>query len=593
VELQWTTQSDPYSSLFDDIYYAEESGLEESRYVFLLQNGCAEKFSTNEQTVIGELGFGTGLNFFATFDLWRKTSRPNASWLHYISCEKFPLSPEQIRKALSRWPEISHLVELFLEKYQNYSPGFHRIRFERDRLTLTLLIGDASQSLKQLRAKIDAWYFDGFSPRKNPEMWSEEIFQEVAKLSNPGATFATYAAAGFVRRHIQMAGFSVEKFKGFGRKKDMVKGRIEKPAVAIRPRSTSAIVIGGGIAGVSTAAALAKRGCKVYLLERESIAARASKNQSANTLPSLTKKPTSLSRFSWAGFFYLRNQTQLHGDGIVQLVQSEEKLERYKQSLQHLQLPSAVAHLIDAQAASDTAKVELQNDALYLPTAGHLDIPQFCDGLLKESGGRVQVLTEFAISRIERSTGLWRAYSAEGTVIEADEMILAAAHSISNLVPPAVLPLRKVRGQAALISCKKLSALATTLCFDGFVTPKLTNHFHFLGATYDNESTTLEVCESDNDALVEKLCRAIPSISRSDIHLEKNWVEYRTNVPGMDPVLGRLNAMPGAPYIATAFSSRGTLYAPLAGEVIASDFYGEPSPLENDLLRALSPDRFA
>jgi tRNA 5-methylaminomethyl-2-thiouridine biosynthesis bifunctional protein len=222
----------PFSTEFDDIFFADEDGLAESRYVFLGQNALPDRWAQSvDSFTIGELGFGTGLNFFATVDLWKKFSDlRKAKRLNYLSFEKYPLTAPTISAVMARWPELETIKNEFLSKYSGApTNGLHRFEFKNENISLILAIGDAVDMLDQIPAdlKIDAWFLDGFAPRKNPEMWSSEIFQKVVNISNDRATAATYTSAGWVKRNLQAAGFTVEKFKGFGRKRDMLKGIVD------------------------------------------------------------------------------------------------------------------------------------------------------------------------------------------------------------------------------------------------------------------------------------------------------------------------------------------------------------------------------
>lgn len=226
MKLTWKDSNQPHSEEFDDIYYAEEDGLEESRYVFLGKNELPERFTGIERKfTVAELGFGTGLNFLATWDLWRKSNKGERAWLDFISCEKFLLSKEQLAQALSRWTEINPLSERLVRDYGKPENDVIEISFDEDRVSLKILVGNALDCLRKQSFASDAWFFDGFAPRKNPDMWSHDIFTEVTRLSAPSVTFSTYTSAGFIRRDLQSLGFHVEKFQGFGRKRDMLRGR--------------------------------------------------------------------------------------------------------------------------------------------------------------------------------------------------------------------------------------------------------------------------------------------------------------------------------------------------------------------------------
>ena len=95
-----------------------------------------------------------------------------------------------------------------------------------DDVCLTIVEGDARETLPSWDGQADAWFLDGFSPAKNPELWEESLLTEVARHTPLGGTAATYTAAGFVRRGLSSAGFAVERVAGFGRKRHMTRARL-------------------------------------------------------------------------------------------------------------------------------------------------------------------------------------------------------------------------------------------------------------------------------------------------------------------------------------------------------------------------------
>lgn len=212
--LDWRDDSIPVSRRFDDPYFSLAGGLEETRHVFLAGNGLPERFRDGFH--IAELGFGTGLNLLATLMLHRGHGH-----VHYTSFEAFPLTAADIARALTAFPELAPIAEPFLSQWAS---GARVLRFAN--LTATVILGDARETLSQWDGKADAWFLDGFSPAKNPELWSPALMQEVARHTAPGGTFATYTAAGHVRRSLAEAGFAVERQPGFGRKRHMTIGRL-------------------------------------------------------------------------------------------------------------------------------------------------------------------------------------------------------------------------------------------------------------------------------------------------------------------------------------------------------------------------------
>jgi len=225
--LQWKGQT-PVSTQFDDVYFSAENGLAESTYVFIEGNNLPERFKRQtDPFVLYEMGFGTGLNFLNIFRLWKCFQ--NKFPLNFVSCEKYPLKITDMENALGVWPELQAEVEPFLQKYpaEKLGEGWHHLEIVAG-LTLNLFVGEGLTMLKTAATEglkpADGWFLDGFSPAKNPDMWSVDIFDAMAKLSKPHTTFATFTAAGFVRRGLQDVGFEVQKVKGFGCKRDMTVG---------------------------------------------------------------------------------------------------------------------------------------------------------------------------------------------------------------------------------------------------------------------------------------------------------------------------------------------------------------------------------
>ncbi len=214
-ELDWRDNAIPVSRRFDDPYFSLAGGLAETRHVFLGGNDLPARFRDGLQ--IAELGFGTGLNLLATVLAHRGPGE-----LHFTSFEAFPLPPVAIARALEAFPETAPLAPAYLAQWSGQDGPLRRLQFPG--LTATILIGDARETLPAWTGRADAWFLDGFSPAKNPELWSPELMAEVARHTAPGGTFATYTAAGHVRRALSEAGFTVTRQPGFGRKRHMTTG---------------------------------------------------------------------------------------------------------------------------------------------------------------------------------------------------------------------------------------------------------------------------------------------------------------------------------------------------------------------------------
>ena len=218
-DLKWDDNGVPVSSRFDDPYFSVDNGLDETRHVLLGGNDLPARFCDGFH--VAELGFGTGLGFLTTVQAWQEAG--TLGHLYFTSFEAFPMTALEMARALSAFPELTELAGPLVDQWAvktqliQYAPN----------VTLEVVLGDARQTLPNWSSKADAWYLDGFSPAKNPELWTPELMQDVADHTTPTGTAATYTAAGFVRRGLRDAGFQVERIGGYGRKRHMTVAKFE------------------------------------------------------------------------------------------------------------------------------------------------------------------------------------------------------------------------------------------------------------------------------------------------------------------------------------------------------------------------------
>lgn len=626
--LMWERGHTPVAGRFGDIYYSRDGGLAESRHVFLAGNELPHAWQQKDCFCIVELGFGTGLNFLATWDLWRR-ARTHGSRLHYIAVEGFPLTAAEMRECLAPWDEVNALARALVTVYPEPQRGFHRVfpaleRGEAGDVALTLLYGDAKEMLGQLEARADAWFLDGFAPEKNPEMWNGEVFSQMARLSKEGASAATYSVAGEVRRGLDAAGFDVARAPGFGAKREMLKARFRggaqpsalQPWFAPAPHSPArghAAIIGAGLSGAHTAAALARRGWRTTIIERhEGLAAEASAVPRAVMAPRLTAAPAFDGRFYAAAWRYalaMRDGAHAHV-GSLQL-EDGTNAARFEEIVASGVLPgSHIAH-VDAAEASDIAGMSLKHGGLYFPQGGWQQPRDICATLTAQTELRLGA----EAAALTHTGGRWRIDDAAGRVItEADAVILGNAHGMKRFRETAWLPLEARRGQLTLAPTNaRAEALRTVLLYGGFLTPA--HHgVHVLGATFDME-TDVDVRAGDHMRNINDLSRILPDLFAPSADLG-GFAAVRCMSPDHLPMVGPLpeygayledfaslrhghpwarypNAryQPGL-YVLTALGARGAVSAPLAAELLACHITGEPWPLERDLVTALHPARF-
>ncbi|RBW53168.1 tRNA (5-methylaminomethyl-2-thiouridine)(34)-methyltransferase MnmD [Ruegeria sp. A3M17] len=211
-ELTWTEDQIPVSDRFDDPYYSLQNGLEETRHVFLAGNDLPVRFTPGFH--IAELGFGTGLNMLTVWSEWERSGQTTP--LTFTSFEAYPMRPADMSRALAAFPELAPWSDRFLAQWEGGTCDLGTLRLE-------VVKGDARQTLQAWEGAADAWFLDGFSPAKNPELWGADLMQQVADHTATGGTAATYTAAGFVRRGLEDAGFTITRTPGYGRKRHMTR----------------------------------------------------------------------------------------------------------------------------------------------------------------------------------------------------------------------------------------------------------------------------------------------------------------------------------------------------------------------------------
>ncbi len=637
-DLTWMDGDQPFSTRFADVYFSRDSGLEETRHVFLQHNQLTERWralTTGEHFCIAETGFGTGLNFLAAWQLWNACAPPD-TYLHFVSTEKYPLSQTDLQRALSIWPELRAYADELLVQYRDLTAGWQHFSLGAGRITLTLLIGDLFDTLPQLDAPVDAWFLDGFAPARNPQMWQPALYQRMAELSRPGATVATFTSVGDVRRGLQAAGFAMRKVKGYGRKREMLCGQLEqsppkawqapwfaRPDTAVERR---AVVIGGGLAGACSAHALARRGWHVTLLERQAeVAQAASGNPQGILYCKLSPHHPPLSRFVQSSYQYslrLLARALPEGPGswqqcgVLQLGGDAREQQR-QQGLATQGYPTSFLQALDASQASTTAGVAIEHPGLWFPGGGWVSPPTLCQTLLQHP--LIEVKTHSQALQLQRVDTQWTVLDPQGkTLASAAHVVLCTAQDTGSFSQSTHLPLKAIRGQIThLPTTRDSAALRTVLCADGYISPSREGTHH-LGASFRFDRLDLEPSSEEdqhNLQLLEKLSPALhQTLQQAPISGAR--VGLRCTSPDYLPLIGPLtdasdfahayailgkdaSARPDSPapwhdglYVNIAHGSRGLISAPLSGELLAAWMGNEPLPLPRELAEAVHPSRF-
>ncbi|MBO3274436.1 bifunctional tRNA (5-methylaminomethyl-2-thiouridine)(34)-methyltransferase MnmD/FAD-dependent 5-carboxymethylaminomethyl-2-thiouridine(34) oxidoreductase MnmC [Pseudomonas schmalbachii] len=636
-QIDWDENGQPTSRAYGDVYFSRASGLDETHHVFLDGNRLPRRFAelpAGGRLCIGETGFGTGLNFLCAWALFDRLAPADAR-LHFVSVEKFPLALADLQRALALWPDLAPWADPLLEQYVGIHPGFQRLVFAGGRVILTLLLGDVLETLPELDARVDAWFLDGFSPAKNPEMWTAGLFTQMARLSAPGATLATFTSAGFVRRGLIEAGFRMERVKGFGQKREMLVGDFigaaqdsAKPWYTRPPRPTGpreALVIGGGLAGCASAASLALRGWQVTLIERHAgLAEEASGNPQGVLYLKLSAHGTTLSRLVVSGFGYtrrllqrLQRGSQWDACGVLQLAFDEAEGKRQAQLA--AAFPGTLLQSLPRDEAERIAGVGLPAGGLFFPEAGWAHPPALCQWLAERPNIRILRQQEVHLQREENG---WSAWAGDERIASAPVAVLATAAEVRNFPAAATLPMKRIRGQITrLPATAESGALATVVCAEGYVAPPR-NGEHTLGASFDFHSDDLQPTTEEHRGNLDLLREISPDLldrldgERLDPATLEGRAAFRCTTPDYLPLVGPLaepeafasayavlgkdaRQVPDAPcpwldglYLNSAHGSRGLISAPLSGELLAAWLDDEALPLPRAVAEACHPNRF-
>ena len=649
-KIHFNQENTPVSDKFDDVYFSNQDGLAETHYVFLEGNQLWERWVNYQEAhfVIAETGFGTGLNFFAVTTLFREFRQkyPDSPLkrLYFISFEKYPLLLDALQQAHLAYPQFSHLAQHLQQHWLNPIQGCYRFHF--DETTLDLWFGDVAENLPQLgdymNGKIDAWFSDGFAPSKNPDMWNEQLYQQMFRFTKPQGTFATFTAASAVRKGLENAGFNIKKRKGFGKKRECLSGQKthEKPTALSAPwfqgqpanlKEQDIAIIGGGIASLCTAISLVKRGAKITIYcEDEQTALNASGNKQGAFYPQLSDDNERNIRFYIHAFAYghqflqwaIQQQIKFEHEFCgVALCAYNEKAESKLNKIAKLNLPSDLYQSLNQTELSEKVGLPLPFRGGFIPQGAWLaprQLVQHTFAFLEKQG--VQIKTLQKVTALSQTENGWQITTAENKTFCHEVVVLANGHKLTDFEQTQKLPLYPVRGQVSQIpTSANLLKLKTVLCYDGYLTPvDQAKASHCIGASHVRDNATREFSLTEQQENQQKIQRNIPEEWTKEVDTSGNLarIGVRCSVRDLTPMMGAVPHFSAQQtqyqnlfnlrrrkqpieqaenypnlYLIGALGSRGLTSAPFLGETLASLIYGEPLPMSEDLIHNLMPNR--
>ena len=602
--LEWH-DGQPVSARFGDVYFSSDNGLEESRYVFLGQNRLRERFASlqdGETLVVAETGFGTGLNFLATWQAFRERA-PAGAMLHFVSVERHPLINPELRQVLSLWPELASLAEELCQQYPPPVVGCHRLVLESGRVRLTLCFGDALDALEDLSFDADAWFLDGFAPACNPDMWQDALIEQVRRHSRPGASFATFTAVGRVRRSLAETGFQVRRVPGFGHKREMLRGQLSTDGAAASNQPGSILVVGAGVAGSLLARNLADRGLPVIVADRgDGPGAGASGNAQGALYAKLGVQFNDQTRLSLAALLYaqryypVNTPRQWHGTGLLMMGSSDQERQRQQKFLQQNDYPAGVLTPVSAEQARSLTGLACPYGGLWFPGSGWLEPARLCATLLDHPG--IQTEFGFAATRLLPCNNRWCLSGQGRQDLVADAVVIAAGHETRKLMPVlGEFRMKPIRGQITALPADSLSGTPkAVVAGTRYLNPPM-DGTAVTGATFDLHDTEPQVRLSSHTENIEGLNGMIPGLV-TDQALPSSVtgrVSFRCATHDYQPVAGPMVNGKGrvldAAWLFTGLGSKGLMWAPLLAEYLADRLTGQPAALPRSLARRVDPKR--
>lgn len=656
----------PLSSEFGDVYFSKTDGLAESRHVFIDGNDLATRLANLrnfERFVIGEIGFGTGLNILAIWQLWQQIRPDNHSHLHIITTEKFPLSKTDLEQALSVWTELAGLSQQLIDNYPPPLAGCHRLNWFDERLTIDLWLGDATSSLSQVtgEGKVDAWLLDGFAPSCNQELWSADLLAQIARLSKNHTTLATFSVASAVKQGLKHHGFTLAKRKGFGKKREMltasfqpkltsanfcklyfrynkkikpffvtlpftasfesrrrqrrkannVKG-FELPNFSAITKPLSVAVIGAGVAGLSSAYALAARGHSVTIFDKAQPLAGASGNIRGFLAPKLTSLKRLETNLHAIGYLascrfypYLTAQT---GIKILQTTGCLDLLSHNRLQLDEVKdFPIEFARLLTAEQAKAKVGYEI-GQAIFLPNAGLITTANFANAVLCHPNISFQTekLTYFQQAYFQQDSDQVLLTFTERQQF-FDHVILCMALDTCDFLPT-IKRFNHSRGQVtwfAVDEHDKAQLPKLPLKYGSYYASFNENSKRhvMLGASFVRDTLDTTPAVADHQMNVADLADAVPDlVNNTDMFtVEKNlphWqgrASIRSQTVDYLPLVGQVwqagYENKSRVWTFSALGSKGYAYAPICSELLAGLLCGEILPLANKMVNSLSPNR--
>ena len=576
-----------FSEEFDDLYSSAKGAVAECNHVFIKGNNLNERFENlgeNSKFYIGEIGFGIGINFLTTCKSWLDHTKQNQV-LEFYSFDKYLFRLSDFKTLNVSCPDLKEYISELERNYPRNIQGAQKISLFGGRIILNLIIGeiDNTQEYIKLMDKVDAWYFDGFSPSKNPDLWSIKLFKCIHKSCHENTTFSTYTSSGLVKNNLTESGFNHSRAMGFSDKRHMLKGTVDTQ-LKKNTSNTKVAVIGSGIAGCVLSYTLAKKGIEVDLYEKsDSICSGASSHELLVTYPRLSAHDTAFGSFTLHSYIFATNfYKQLKTDtwkktGVI-ILNHDAATEKRQSSLLEKRADGEIYRYIDPDEASEISGIDIKLNGLIYEDAGYILPEEMCKFLIESP--KINIFTSSHIESIKKNREVFNLNIGKKK-FEYQNVCVCAGSETANIVDIDGISIK--RGQVTHIeSLDNISRIKLPICAKGYISPRV-NNIHLVGSSYsDSEDTDL----SEEEHLYN--LNNLKLVIDEEMNVITGQTGHRAVSKDHMPVVGMKDGI----YINTCHGSRASVTAPISAEIIASMIVDEAPPLMGRELESLSPERF-
>ncbi|MDD0814520.1 FAD-dependent 5-carboxymethylaminomethyl-2-thiouridine(34) oxidoreductase MnmC [Curvibacter sp. HBC28] len=565
--------------------------------------------------VLLAVGEGADAACLQAWQDWRQAAPPGSpSRLSMVWMAETPPQAEALRAKWGPHPDLGPLAEAWARQCWGLTPGFHRLSFDQGRLQLMLCLGPLLENLRELQLQADQvhWGAGGDASQRDTTL------KTIARLCRRGATLQSPDAD--LAESLRPLGFGPEG-DGHWRYQPRWEPRRAAPLSPPWPESAPrrCVVVGGGLAGLGTAHALARRGWQVTVLDAAEQPAQGASGLPAGLFsPHVSPDNNRISRLTRTGLRLSRDTAQRllrEGEDWAPSGVMEHRVHG-KAGPRGALIDEALWSHEASPEQKTAAGLGADASATWHPTAGWVRPARLVQALLAEARsalpGRVDWRGGCRVAQLQRGDSgeagpEWQLLDAQGQVLASAALVVIAAGPGSRALGEPLVPLQALRGQLSWAVAQAGEQLPPhPVNGQGSLIPHLPvpgGTAWYTGSTFDRghplqaagEATPLK--PDDHETNLNKLASLLPATAASlqspaGSRTLQAWAGIRCTSPDRVPLVGPVNPehRPGV-WLCTALGTRGLTWGLLCAELLAAQLTGEPLPIELSLARALQASR--